>query len=63
MSGGLVTVFRFEVVEPFLSLAAAPQHIPSWIRLPLRQSSWPKKGQTPRFLLRPSRTAGSPQSS
>ena len=31
----VVTVFVFEVVEPFFSVAAAPQHIPSWIRLPI----------------------------
>ena len=31
----VVTVFGFEVVEPFFSVAAAPLHIPSWIRLPI----------------------------
>ena len=31
----VVTVFVFEVAEPFFSVAAAPQHIPSWIRLPI----------------------------
>ena len=31
----VVTVFVFEVVEPFFSVAATPQHIPSWIRLPI----------------------------
>jgi hypothetical protein len=35
VGGRVVTVFVFEVVEPFFSVAAAPQHIPSWMRLPI----------------------------
>ena len=37
----VVTVFVFEVVEPFFSVAAAPQHIPSWIRLPITAGTPP----------------------
>ena len=48
-----VTVFVFEVVEPFFSVAAAPQHIPSWMRLPI-----PAGGPPAAVLVRTVRQAG-----
>ena len=60
--GWVVAVLVFEVVEPFFSCAAAPQHIPSWIRLPLTAVGQAPKATDTRFLLRPSRTRRPSQS-
>ena len=50
MGGRVVTVCVFEVVEPFFSVAAAPQHFPSWIRLPIPAGGPPGEPSRPRHL-------------